>query len=117
MMDASPLDDEPRHPVNSVMKLDYSGHVGKPHTRTLRPVRYYHIDFGHARRYDPKDGPPQEFVGEEDGYGGDATVPEFKTTNGYCDPFPVDVYRVGRVVRRFAIEVSLRISLPGYSCC
>lgn len=106
MMDAIPLFDEARHPVKPSMKLDFSGPVKKPRSRTLRPVRYYYIDFGHARRYDPKDGPPREFVGIGDGYGGDGTVPEFQTTNEFCDPFPVDVYRVGNLIREFFTEVS-----------
>lgn len=40
----------------------------------------------------------------EAGYGGDLSVPEFKTQN-YCDPFAVDVYRMGNVVRREFTQV------------
>lgn len=106
MMDARPLYEEPVHPTNSRMKLDYSGEAKPPRSRTLRPVRYYHIDFGHASQYSTKDGdrggPPRMFI--EAGYGGDLSVPEFKTQN-YCDPFAVDVYRMGNVVRREFTQV------------
>lgn len=95
MMDASPLYDEPLHPVDAHMKRDYSGRAAKPQSRTLRPVKYYYIDFGHACQYNISEGPASEPVG----YGGDSSVPEFKTQER-CDPFPVDVYRVGNLIRK-----------------
>lgn len=97
MMDSEPLYDEPLHPTSTYMKRDFSGPAKEPRSRTLRPVKYYHIDFGHARMYSPDKGPALEFSGKT-GYGGDLTVPEFRTQT-LCDPFAVDVYRVGNVVR------------------
>lgn len=96
-MDGSHLYDDPVHPADTEMKWDYTGRARKPRSRTVRPVGYYFIDLGHAKRYPPEVGPAQEFIGER-GYGGDLTVPEFKSLE-YCDPFPVDVYRVGNVIR------------------
>lgn len=104
MMDSAPLYDEPLHPSSTNMKRDFSGPARKPKSRTLRPVKYFHIDFGHARMYSPTEGPPREFCGTT-GYGGDGTVPEFKTGE-YCDPFPVDVYRAGNLIREL-LSVSL----------
>lgn len=103
MMDFTPLCDEPVHPADLSYKRDYSGRAKPPRDRTLRPVKYYHIDFGHASRHKVEDGPPQKFIGN--GYGGDLSVPEFKTQE-YCDPFPVDVYRVGNIIRMAFTHVS-----------
>lgn len=97
MMDSLHLYDDPVHPTRWSLKRDCSGPAAKPRTRTERPVRYLLIDFGHAEKYDPKDGPP--LVGGTE-YGGDHSVPEFATQED-CDPFPVDVYRAGNVVREF----------------
>lgn len=105
MMDHVPLYGEPPHPACEYMKLDFSDFVVKPRSRTLRPIKYYLIDFGHARRYDPSNGPPREYAGVDcGGYGGDGSVPEFKTQE-YCDPFPVDVFRLGNFIREKFTEV------------
>lgn len=112
MMDSQNLYDEPVHPSQTHMKRDLSGLAKKPHTRTARPVKYYHIDFGLSRIYDPKLGPPCEHSGQ-DGYGGDRSVPEFKIS-GYCDPFRVDVYRVGNLVREIRSVRPLLRSDTGY---
>lgn len=117
MMDPSPLYDEKVHPVDHHMRRDFTGRAKEPHTRTLRPVKYYHVDFGHACRYDLSKGAASEPVG----YGGDQTVPEFKTQER-CDPFPVDVYRVGNLIRQnfthvcqhhFALFLCTHYSLQG----
>lgn len=101
MMDYSPLYDYAIHPIDNTMKLDWSEKVGKPHSRTLRPVKYYLIDFGYTRNYqDDENRTPREPVG----MGGDRTVPEFLTQED-CDPFAVDVYRVGNVVRQYFAQV------------
>lgn len=99
MMDSLHLYDEPIHVMDRDMKRDFSGEAKSPRSRTVRPVRYYHIDFGNARIYSPEQGAAREYTGPE-GYGGDKTVPEFKTP-GYYDPFPIDVYRAGNLVREF----------------
>lgn len=98
MMDSvEVLHDEPVHPIEWNMKRDFSGLARKPRSRTDRPVRYYLIDFGLSHQYNPENGAP--LVGGI-GYGGDQTVPEFKTQRD-CNPFPVDVYRAGNLVRKF----------------
>lgn len=103
MMDSLHLYDEPIHVTDSEMKRDYSGEAKSPRSRTIRPVTYYHIDFGNARVYPPEQGAPRQYSGPE-GYGGDLTVPEFKTP-GHYDPFPIDVYRAGNLMREI-VKVS-----------
>lgn len=102
MMDATPLYPVPYHPFAILMKRDYSGWA-KHLTRTQRPVKYYLIDFGISRRYDPKDGPPFE----DPIYGGDKSVPEFARSLDPCDPFPTDVYYLGNMIRRHFLVVCL----------
>ncbi len=71
-------------------------------TRTARPVRYYFIDFGPSRRYNPEDGPPREHPIR----GGDKSVPEFKNWNGdLLDPFPTDIYYVGNMIQESVLQV------------
>lgn len=96
MMDSSPLYEEPVHPADPDRTRDYT-QIARPRPRTLHPVKYYFIDFGHACRYSSDTNPPRIYIGSR-GYGGDGTVPEFKTQVD-CDPFPVDVYRLGNVIR------------------
>ena len=110
MMDISPLYDETTHPTDHTMKFDWTGKAKEPHSRTSRPVKYYLIDFGHMQRYqDSDDNPPREPVG----YGGDSSVPEFSSQDD-CDPFAVDVYRLGNVIRQKFTHVRhvSRLSIP-----
>ena len=73
-----------------------------PRWQARARVRYYFIDFGLTRRYDPKDGPPREHPV----VGGDKTVPEFKNWNGQLlDPFPTDIYYIGNMVRYTLLAV------------
>jgi len=101
MMDAKNLYLQPLHPAHFKKRRDFSG-PAKHSTRTRRPVKYYLIDFGLSRRYNPEDRP----VLEPPGWGGDQTVPEFLKSDDLCDPFPVDVYCAGNVIRRNFTEVS-----------
>lgn len=98
-MDSAPLYNEPIHVLNYFMNRDYTRRV-KRTSRTLRPVKYYFIDFGSARQFNPADGSPQIPTG----HGGDRSVPEFQTQEN-CDPFAVDVYRVGNIVRENFTDV------------
>ncbi|KAF9462414.1 kinase-like domain-containing protein [Collybia nuda] len=97
MMNAMPLYDEPPHPVDPTMNKAYT-HPLEPRSRSLRPVKYYLIDFGEALPYNLAHGEPRIPVGQT-GYGGDKNVPEFSTNAEYCDPFPVDVCRLGNIIR------------------
>jgi len=78
-------------------------------TRTERPVKYYYIDFGLTQQF-ASDKPRRR----EPGYGGDTTVPEF-TQKEACDPFAVDVYRLGNLVRECLLTgVCLVFLLPEF---
>jgi hypothetical protein len=103
-MDATPLFDEPPHPLVPSMNKDYTRPL-KPRIRTNRPVRYYFIDFGESEQYDLEHEEPRIELGRA-GYGGDRSVPEFSTGAEYCNPFPVDVYRIGNFMRIKFIDVS-----------
>ncbi|KAJ6538869.1 kinase-like domain-containing protein [Mycena vulgaris] len=70
-------------------------------TRTQRPVKYYFIDFGLSRQYDPSKGPPMEEIIQ----GGDKSAPEFHIPgNYYCDPFATDIYYLGNLIRQDFLE-------------
>ncbi|KAG6823321.1 hypothetical protein H0H92_010606 [Tricholoma furcatifolium] len=59
---------------------------------SVRPVRYYLIDFGLSRYY-PKEPIEAETLGT---FGQDATVPELLVDQPF-NPFKVDVYQLGNV--------------------
>ncbi|KAJ6447743.1 hypothetical protein C8R47DRAFT_1171746 [Mycena vitilis] len=62
-------------------------------TRTQCWPRFYFIDFGLSRRYDPQAGPPLEDVI----FAGDRTPPEH--ARPACNPFPTDVYFLGNLLK------------------
>ncbi|KAG6901306.1 hypothetical protein C0995_013876 [Termitomyces sp. Mi166 len=95
MADAHHLFDAPPHPFSRYMKRDFSKKASLVASPTSKPVKYYLIDFDLSKEYLP--GAPRL---EEPPWGGDRTVPEHLLPNAPpCDPFPVDVYCLGNVVR------------------
>ncbi|KAJ7156551.1 hypothetical protein C8R43DRAFT_1065471 [Mycena crocata] len=110
MMDASPIFPVPFHPVVQTKKRDFTGSVSHL-SRTQHPVKYYLTDFGISVKYRPEDRPPLEVPV----IGADKTVPEFQTAIKRdlppdCDPFPVDVYYIGNLVREDFIKGSRHAS-------
>jgi hypothetical protein len=101
MADVLPLYTYPPHPFRVWRKRDFSGDVKTHSTRTRTPIKYYLVDFGLSRRYNPEDGPPLEIPP----WGGDKSVPEFAAVDTPCDPFAVDVYCLGNVIRQYFLEV------------
>ena len=101
MLDPTHLYPELFHPVATNLNRDCSGDA-KHFTRTQRPLKYYFIDFGISRRYDPSDTNPKEIPI----WGGDKEVPEFQHSNKPCDPFATDVFYIGNAVRKDFILVS-----------
>ncbi|KAH9920118.1 uncharacterized protein B0H18DRAFT_1193589 [Fomitopsis serialis] len=102
MMDATPMYSKGLwHPVSAVYNRRFTG--GAEHSsRTERPIKYFYIDFGLSRRYDPADGPPRELPIR----GGDKSVPEFQE-DGYdvaSDPFRTDIYYLGNLMRTTFFE-------------
>ncbi|KDQ55741.1 hypothetical protein JAAARDRAFT_37166 [Jaapia argillacea MUCL 33604] len=102
MLDPTELLPSGYHPVDINKKPDLSGRP-KAYTRTQRPTKYYLIDFGISRRYNPEDGPPLEYPI----WGGDKTVPEFQKSDEKMDPFPTDVYYLGNLIREDFIQAKL----------
>ncbi|KAK1233969.1 hypothetical protein PQX77_002840 [Marasmius sp. AFHP31] len=95
MADIRPLFDVPVHPTSLERSYDWKT-FPSPKSRTRRPVKYYFIDFDMCEQYDSSVDPPQK----EPPYGGDLSVPEFAHKPSQpCNPFAVDVYRLGNVVR------------------
>ena len=71
-------------------------------TRTQRPPKYYLIDSGISRRYDPSDTDPKEIPI----WGGDKAVPEFQDSNEPHDPFATDIFYIGNAIKKDLILVS-----------
>ncbi|OBZ70648.1 hypothetical protein A0H81_09376 [Grifola frondosa] len=96
MMDPAPMYPRSFHPSAETMKPDLTGKA-KHYSRTERPTKYYYIDFGLSRKYDPENRSPVELPIE----GGDKTVPEFQN-EGYdkpWNPFRTDIYYIGNLIR------------------
>ncbi|KAF5376355.1 hypothetical protein D9757_008688 [Collybiopsis confluens] len=107
MMDWYPLYPDPPHPIRTSKKMDWSG-PSKPRSRTLYPVKYHFIDWDLSRQWDLSSGIPPRLPPR---YGGDSSVPEFRN-NEFCDPFAVDVYCLGNVIREKFIRGEPALRLP-----
>jgi hypothetical protein len=101
MLNPTRLYPESFHPVATDLNKNCSGDA-KHFTRTQRPLKYYFIDFGLSRRYDPSDIKPKEIPI----WGGDKEVPEFQNSNEPCDPFATDVFYIGNAIKMDFILVS-----------
>ncbi|KAK0435676.1 hypothetical protein EV421DRAFT_1716548, partial [Armillaria borealis] len=103
MMDPQKMYPKGFIPERPYMKADRSGLVSSSRTRTACWPRYYLIDFGHARRYDPADGIPHERII----LGGDRTAPEHCKPDASfaCNPFPTDIYYLGNMLREYFLDV------------
>jgi hypothetical protein len=76
---------------------DYRGKT-EGRTRTWCRPRYYLIDLGLSRQYDPANGPPLEIPIR----GGDTkSAPEHRDIETPCNPFPTDIYYVGNLVEGY----------------
>ncbi|KAJ7658076.1 hypothetical protein B0H17DRAFT_955399 [Mycena rosella] len=80
------------HPIN-VWATPTNDALAYHTHRTACWPRYYIIDFGLSRRYDPANGPPLEDVIR----GADKSPPEHRGTS--CNPFPTDIYFLGNMLR------------------
>ncbi|KNZ77211.1 hypothetical protein J132_06206 [Termitomyces sp. J132] len=101
MADTACLFDSPPHPWKRRMKRDFSGRVSNPTSRTLKPVKYFLLDFGLSQAYRSEDAP---FL-RKPPWGGDRTVPEHLAPDASpCDPFAVDVYCLGNYLRQSFLD-------------
>ncbi|KAF5326222.1 hypothetical protein D9611_000736 [Ephemerocybe angulata] len=96
LMDASALSKKHFHLFRPYASLDFKKTVTPTKTRTEGRPRYYIIDFGLSRRYDGSKNPPYEITPM---YGTDITVPEFQNLEKAHNPFPVDVYCLGNMIK------------------
>ncbi|KAI0037932.1 hypothetical protein FA95DRAFT_1506309 [Auriscalpium vulgare] len=96
MLDPTGMYSTPFHPIEQHMRRDWKGKAKPRRTRTQLRPRYLFIDFGLSRAYSPTDGdPPMDLPVR----GGDKTVPEHVNYDDPCDPFAVDVYYLGNLIR------------------
>ncbi|KAJ3491002.1 hypothetical protein NLI96_g1020 [Meripilus lineatus] len=100
MMDPTNLYPDLFHPQVPNMSYEYTGQA-RHLTRTAAPVKYYLIDFGISRKFDPADGPPRELPIR----GGDKSAPEIDSEEP-IDPFPTDVYYLGNMIRMDILDVA-----------
>ena len=101
MYDPSPMYPNLFHPASPYFSVDFK-RTAKHTTRTASAVKYYLIDFGLSRRYNPDDGPPREHPI----LCGDKSVPEFLNWKGdLLDPFPTDIYYLGSMMRTWIVQV------------
>ena len=107
MMDPVPLLSEVPHPAFRQRSYDFKRKV-KQHTCTECPTRFYIIDFGLSRTFSPG----EDLVAPVS-YGGDKSVPEYKDpSRAVSNPFAIDVYCLGNLIREWFMDVSLSCSSP-----
>ncbi|KAI0041041.1 hypothetical protein FA95DRAFT_1565800 [Auriscalpium vulgare] len=89
------------HPVKMNRSKNFHW-FAKSYTRTQRPPRYYLIDFGLSRCYDPALEAPLDHPVR----GGDKSAPEFRNFPNCPDhnPFQTDIYYIGNVLREDFIQ-------------
>ncbi|KAJ7642402.1 hypothetical protein DFH06DRAFT_961947, partial [Mycena polygramma] len=80
------------HPVKPWLDPSFTN-FSHPITRTECWSRYYIIDFGLSRRYDPINGLPFEDTIR----GGDKSAPEYNYFA--CNAFPTDIYVLGNLLK------------------
>ncbi|KAI0274570.1 kinase-like domain-containing protein [Russula aff. rugulosa BPL654] len=97
MLDPSGMYPDGFHPIQVNRRRDFRGRA-KRFTRTLRPTRYYLIDFGLSRRYSSRNALDQPIRG------GDKSAPEHRVRN-LCNPFHTDIYYLGNLVRERFFKV------------
>ncbi|TFK92746.1 kinase-like protein [Polyporus arcularius HHB13444] len=106
LMDPTPLLSETPHPAEPERSYDFKRKV-KQRTRTEYPTRYYIIDFGLSRTFSRGD----ELVAPVS-YGGDKSVPEYKDpSRSMSNPFAIDVYCLGNLVREWFVDKSRSLDL------
>ncbi|TFK22799.1 hypothetical protein FA15DRAFT_643594 [Coprinopsis marcescibilis] len=100
MMDSAPLRIERFNFHFPDRTFDYTGYVEAKSTRTEHPTKYFIIDFGFSSQFEPEEMPPALPPLPAS----DNSAPEFKSLSTPCDPFPLDVYYVGNMIRMDFID-------------
>ncbi|CAE6386170.1 unnamed protein product [Rhizoctonia solani] len=94
MMNSRPLYTEPFHPVSQQRSLDFRRPVHPRYRRHQVIIRYYLIDLGYAKWFRNPSAPKLVT-----GLHARERAPEQRSGRPY-DPFAVDVYQLGAVIRR-----------------
>ena len=89
MLDPSKMYPKSFHPMVIGRTRDFRGKA-KGHTRTRCRPRYFLIDLGLSRKYDPANGPPLEVPLR----GGDKSAPEHQDRETHCNTFPTDICKL-----------------------
>jgi hypothetical protein len=108
MMDARPIYYKSFHSIKTDRTPDLKHHA--PYmTRTDRPTKYYFVNFRNARKYERQ---TDETVMDPMFIGDDQTVPEHQSgaSQSPVDPFAVDAYCLGSLVRTEFLQVIFTIS-------
>ncbi|KAJ7816970.1 kinase-like domain-containing protein [Mycena olivaceomarginata] len=100
LMDASPILRDDPHPWEWSKIRDFSRAPRPARSRTRHPVKYYWIDFDLSGVHDPSTGPPLV----DTNYGGNRHVPEWAFPDQKCNPFAVDVWCLGHMIRAHFTE-------------
>ena len=105
LMDADAMYPEGFHPIKTSYKRDYSGWA-TPIPRSAAGVRYYFADFGISVHI-----PEGDSLGFVTGaLGRDQDPPELSETVSY-DPFKLDVFIIGNMLRQEFCEVTISPSV------
>ncbi|KAI0057537.1 hypothetical protein BV25DRAFT_1841547, partial [Artomyces pyxidatus] len=96
VFDPSSMYPESFHPKRIDRTRDWKSKA-KYFTRTQKPPRYYLVDFGLSRMYDPAAGPPLDTPIQ----GGDKSVPEHQNADSPkpWNPFFTGIYYIGNMIR------------------
>ena len=103
MLDPSGMYPNGFHPIQINRRRDFRARA-KRFTRTLRPTRYYLIDFGLSRRYSSRNALDQPMRG------GDKSAPEHHFGNP-CNPFHTDIYHLGNLLRERFLKVRQNVQI------
>ncbi|KAJ7466648.1 kinase-like domain-containing protein [Mycena galericulata] len=109
MMDGQHLFPQGFHPQTQEYRPDKIYKRAKYYTRTQRPVKYYFIDFGFAKKFGPgEDTRAYPLIG------GDDSAPEFQSMQNLTtqlDPFPTDIYYLGNLIRTEFLDGYQRMAM------
>ncbi|KAF8829573.1 hypothetical protein HHX47_DHR3000455 [Lentinula edodes] len=97
------------HPMAPKKRYDWNGRA-LHFSRTRRPPRYYLIDFGCSRMYDPSQPRPLEYSLKSGGY-----IPPEGLADMPCDPFATDVFFLGNLMRTSFLDGDPVMRQPGVS--
>ncbi|KAJ3846558.1 hypothetical protein EV368DRAFT_88825 [Lentinula lateritia] len=96
-------------PMAPKKRYDWSGRA-LHFSRTRCPPRYYLIDFGCSRMYDPSQPRPLEYSLKSGGY-----IPPEGLADIPCDPFATDVFFLGNLMRTSFLDGDPTMRQPGVS--